>query len=115
MGAGALRVYVESEESVEETPVLVVVRHEKGVLSWQLPLMLQVQTRQIFLYLSAMLLTQMSRDSFLWRPGFGLSYYSKIPGTGTVPSVSDLDSDWIRIQSGHWIRIRIQEGKSDSQ
>ncbi len=42
VGAGALRVYVESEESVEETPVLVVVRHEKGVLSWQLPLMLQV-------------------------------------------------------------------------
>ncbi len=49
VGAGALRVYVESEESVEETPVLVVVRHEKGVLSWQLPLMLQVQSRQIFL------------------------------------------------------------------
>jgi hypothetical protein len=42
VGTGALRVYVESEESVEETPVLVVVRHEKGVLSWQLPLMLQV-------------------------------------------------------------------------
>ncbi len=29
-------------------------------------------------------------------------------------SVSDLDPDWIRIQSGQWIRIwiRIQEGKN---
>jgi hypothetical protein len=26
---------------MQETPVLVVVRHEKGVLSWQLPLLLQ--------------------------------------------------------------------------
>ncbi len=25
---------------------------------------------------------------------------------GTVPSVSDPDPDWIRIQSDHWIRIR---------
>jgi hypothetical protein len=24
-----------------------------------------------------------------------------------------LDPDWIRIQSGQWIRIRIQEGKND--
>ena len=42
---GALRVYVESDESVQETPVLVVVRHEKGVLSWQFPLLLQVKER----------------------------------------------------------------------
>jgi hypothetical protein len=42
VGLGALRVYVESDDSVQETPVLVVVRHEKGVLSWQLPLLLQV-------------------------------------------------------------------------
>jgi hypothetical protein len=27
----------------------------------------------------------------------------------------DLDPDWIRIQSGQWIRIRIQEGKNDPQ
>jgi hypothetical protein len=26
-------------------------------------------------------------------------------------SVSDPDPDWVRIQSGQWIRIRIQEGK----
>ena len=25
------------------------------------------------------------------------------------------DPDWIRIQSGQWIRIRIQEGKNDPQ
>jgi hypothetical protein len=25
------------------------------------------------------------------------------------------DPDWIRIQSGQWIRIRIQEGKNDAQ
>jgi hypothetical protein len=28
-------------------------------------------------------------------------------------SVSDPDPDWIRIQSGQWIWIRIQEGKND--
>jgi hypothetical protein len=27
-------------------------------------------------------------------------------------SVSDPDPDWIQIQSGQWIRIRIQEGKN---
>ncbi len=32
---------------------------------------------------------------------------------GSTPSVSD--PDWIRIQSGQWIRIRIQEGKNDPQ
>ncbi len=29
--------------------------------------------------------------------------------------VVDPDPDWIRIQSGLWIRIRIQEGKNDPQ
>jgi hypothetical protein len=29
--------------------------------------------------------------------------------------VSDPDPDWMRIQSGPWIRIRIQEGKNDPQ
>jgi hypothetical protein len=28
-------------------------------------------------------------------------------------SVSDPEPDWIRIQSGQWIRIRIQKGKND--
>jgi hypothetical protein len=30
-------------------------------------------------------------------------------------SVVDPDPDWIRIQVGPWIRIRIQEGKNDPQ
>jgi hypothetical protein len=80
VGAGALRVYVESEESVEETPVLVVVRHEKGVLSWQLPLMLQVHYKlDKFCYtvFNAMLLTQISRGPLLWPPESGLSYFKK--------------------------------------
>ncbi len=35
---------------------------------------------------------------------------------GTVVNrVSDPDPDWIRFQSGQWIRIRIQEGKNDPQ
>jgi hypothetical protein len=29
--------------------------------------------------------------------------------------VVDPDPDWIRVQSGLWIRIRIQEGKNDPQ
>jgi hypothetical protein len=29
--------------------------------------------------------------------------------------ISVSDPDWIRIQSGYWIRIRIQEGKNDPQ
>ena len=33
---------MESEDSRADRPVLVVVRHEKGVLSWQLPLLVQV-------------------------------------------------------------------------
>jgi hypothetical protein len=72
VGAGALRVYVESEESVEETPVLVVVRHEKGVLSWQLPLMLQVHYKLDKFYytvFNVMFLTQISLGPFLF---FGL-------------------------------------------
>ena len=39
---GAIRIFVESEDSRADRPVLVVVRHEKGVLSWQLPLLVQV-------------------------------------------------------------------------
>lgn len=31
-----------SDQARAEYPVLVVVRHEKGVLSWQLPMMVQV-------------------------------------------------------------------------
>ena len=34
--------YVVSDQARAEYPVLVVVRHEKGVLSWQLPMMVQV-------------------------------------------------------------------------
>jgi hypothetical protein len=40
----------------------------------------------------------------------------RIRNVGTVfTRVSDPDPDWIRIQSGQWIRIRnrIQEGKND--
>ncbi len=33
----------------------------------------------------------------------------------TLCSVSNPDAVWIRIQSGQWIRIRIQEDKNDSQ
>ena len=40
---GALRVFVVSDEAETEFPVLVVVRHEKGVLSWQLPMLIQVK------------------------------------------------------------------------
>ena len=32
-----------SDEAETEFPVLVVVRHEKGVLSWQLPMLVQVK------------------------------------------------------------------------
>jgi hypothetical protein len=35
-------------------------------------------------------------------------------GTGSGSGL-DPDPDWIRIQSGLWNRIRIQEGKSDPQ
>jgi len=31
------RVSVQSDEATEDSPVLVVVRHQRGVLSWQLP------------------------------------------------------------------------------
>lgn len=41
VGDGALRVFVVSDEAETEFPVLVVVRHEKGVLSWQLPMLVQ--------------------------------------------------------------------------
>lgn len=41
LNQGALRIFVESEDSDSARPVLVVVRHEKGVLSWQLPLLAQ--------------------------------------------------------------------------
>ncbi len=34
---------------------------------------------------------------------------------GSVDRVEDPDPDWIRIQSGQWIRIRIEEGKNDPQ
>ncbi len=34
---------------------------------------------------------------------------------GVLDRVSDPDPYWIRIQSDHWIRIRIQEGKNDPQ
>jgi len=40
---GALRVYAVADGSDSEAPVLVVVRHEKGVLSWQLPMVVQEQ------------------------------------------------------------------------
>ena len=42
VGDGALRVYVVSDQAKTMYPVLVVVRHEKGVLSWQLPMLVQV-------------------------------------------------------------------------
>ncbi len=52
-------------------------------------------------------------------------YGSAFLGTVPIPSVSDPDPDWIRIQPGRWIRIqsgqwtliriRIQEGKNNSQ
>ena len=42
LGNGAVRLQVESLKSVASDPVLVVVRHSKGVLSWQLPLLVQV-------------------------------------------------------------------------
>jgi len=38
VGDSSLRVYIESDESKISAPVLIVVRYEKGVLSWQLPL-----------------------------------------------------------------------------
>jgi len=40
-GEGALRVFVVSDDAETKFPVLVVVRHEKGVLSWQLPMLVQ--------------------------------------------------------------------------
>ena len=43
LGERALRVYVESDGAETGAPVLVVVRYEKGVLSWQLPLTVQDQ------------------------------------------------------------------------
>jgi hypothetical protein len=33
----------------------------------------------------------------------------------TLPTNNVSDPDWIQIQSGQWIRIRIQEGESDPQ
>ena len=42
-GEGALRVFVVSDDAETKFPVLVVVRHEKGVLSWQLPMLVQVK------------------------------------------------------------------------
>jgi hypothetical protein len=36
-------------------------------------------------------------------------------GLSKRSSVVDPDPDWIRSQSGPWIRIRIQKGKNDSQ
>ena len=36
--SGALRLFVSSPGSLESEPVMVVVRHKSGVLSWQLPL-----------------------------------------------------------------------------
>lgn len=41
LGERALRVYVESDEAGAGAPVLVVVRYEKGVMSWQLPFSVQ--------------------------------------------------------------------------
>jgi len=44
IGNSSLRVYVESDEALYSgAPVLIVVRYEKGVLSWQLPLEIQDQ------------------------------------------------------------------------
>jgi hypothetical protein len=34
---------------------------------------------------------------------------------GQVGMVSDPDPYWILIQSGQWIRIRIEEGKNEQQ
>jgi hypothetical protein len=39
--------------------------------------------------------------------------FSLLEAEATKCSVSD--PDWIRIQSGQWIGIRIQEGKNDLQ
>jgi len=38
LDGGVLRVYVESDESKSVHPVIVVVRHEHGVLSWEIPM-----------------------------------------------------------------------------
>ena len=46
LGERALRVYVESDEAQAGAPLLVVVRYEKGVLSWQLPLAVQDQEEE---------------------------------------------------------------------
>jgi hypothetical protein len=35
--------------------------------------------------------------------------------TAVAGRVADPDPDWIRTQSGQWIRIRIQEGKNEPQ
>ena len=44
VGGGALRVYSAADDADQDSPVLVVVRHEKGVLSWQLPLAMHDST-----------------------------------------------------------------------
>ena len=46
VGERALRVYVESDEAEAGAPVLVVVRYEKGVMSWQLPFPVQDQDEE---------------------------------------------------------------------
>ena len=55
------------------------------------------------------------------RGGRGHQPLRQLPGyrRGLKTRVADPDPypdpDWIRIQSGQWIRIRIQEGKNDPQ
>eukprot|EP00092_Neocalanus_flemingeri_P006483 GFUD01006987.1.p1 GENE.GFUD01006987.1~~GFUD01006987.1.p1 ORF type:complete len:849 (+),score=138.35 GFUD01006987.1:58-2604(+) len=89
VGDGALRVFVVSDEAETEFPVIVVVRHEKGVLSWQLPMLIQEGADDYELRTEY---TAVNRTLCPLTNYYGRFTSKNNPG-GLLPSVFEEDSD----------------------